>query len=252
LIGNKNKEEDNSATTPAAAVTKEKEQKTHSLSSTNGRHTGIVDEKGEEKDSRKGVPNNNNNKKEKEKATGAIVFGFGARPMFWNAKWCVRFVVYAHTVHGVSRKKTEYAKHEQICTAYIDKSGVVIQIHRVAAAAQNTASFFSRISSTTLLYRGNLPDGSTPAHAWQQKVATQCVYPFLQSRILEFAMSGSGSGTKKTGAGDCFSVYYISQTSTRSSRSSHGQTCHFCGYWMETASERSLTPQKALVGIYQL
>jgi hypothetical protein len=24
------------------------------------------------------------------------------------------------------------------------------------------------------------------------------------------------------------------------------------GYWMETASERSLTPQKALVGIYQL
>ena len=61
------------------------------------------------------------------------------------------------------------------------------------------------------------------------------------------AMSGSGSGTMKTARATAF----LSASHKRAAGLVTAEPVT-CGHWMETASERSLTPQKALVGIYQL
>ena len=139
------------------------------------------------------------------------------------------------TVHGV---KEDERQHERICAAY--KNGVELQIRRPSGAAA-AVRVVSRISSTTWIAEIR----STDSPVWQTKLQ-QCLS--ICNQELGFAMSSSGgSGTKKTARTTAF--LYISHKRVVGLVTAEPVTC---GYWMETASERSLTPQKALVGIYQL
>jgi N-acetyltransferase len=167
------------------------------------------------------------------------------------------------TVHGVEEDRVQ---HEQVCVQY--KRGVELQIRNlkqqrcmssaspstmasgVAGSARTAARIVSRISSTTWIVEIRPTDSS----AWQQKLQ-QCLS--ICNHELGFAMSssttstcngnGSGGNLKKTARKTAF--LYLSHNRVVGLVTAEPVTC---GYWMETASERSLIPQKALVGIYQL
>jgi hypothetical protein len=219
LIGNKNKE-DNSVTTPPPA-TEEKEQ--DALCRPRMAVTPVV-EKEKKKTQEKSCPTAT----KKKKPLAQLFLDLG-QANFGKQSVCP--ICGMLTVHGVEEDRIQ---HEQICTVY--KSGVEIQIR--GAAAQHRV--VSRISSTACIAEIR----PTDPPAWQQKLQ-ECLS--ICNQELGFAMSGSGSGTKKTARATAF--LYISHKRVVGLVTAEPVTC---GYWMETASERSLTPQKALVGIYQL
>jgi N-acetyltransferase len=224
LIGNRNKnKEDPSATTPPATKTQD------ALCRPLVAVTPAVVEK-EKPTTEKNSPTTIKNKK----PLAQLFLDLG-QANFGKQSVCP--ICGMLTVHGVEEDNRQ---HEQICDAY--KSGVELQIRRPSGAAA-AIRVVSRISSTTIIAEIR----PTDSPAWQQKLQ-ECLS--ICNQELGFAVSGgcSGiSGTKQIARTTAF--LYISHKRVVGLVTAEPVTC---GYWMETASERSLTPQKALVGIYQL
>jgi hypothetical protein len=152
------------------------------------------------------------------------------------------------TVHGVEEDRHQ---HEQICATYTN--GVEFHVHnysrrRSMGSGSGTggagARVVSRISSTAMIVEIRPTDPS----AWQHKLQ-ECLS--ICNQELGFAVNTtSSSTTKQTPRTTTTTAFlYVAHHRVVGLVTAEPITC---GYWMETASERSLTPQKALVGIYQL
>jgi N-acetyltransferase len=248
-IGNQNQEDNSTTTAPAPAATNEKEQ--DALCRPRMAVTPVLVVEKEKKPTSRFRSSTTTRKK---KPMAQLFLDLG-QANFGKQSVCP--ICGMLTVHGVEEDRIQ---HEQICDVY--KNGVELQIRRNggtststsgAASTSTSARVVSRISSTTWIAEIR----PTDSLAWQQKLQ-QCLS--ICNQELGFAMSSSSSSSSggSSGGGTPSGTEKKART-TAFLYISHKRVCGLVtaepvthGYWMETASERSLTPQKALVGIYQL